>query len=89
MPKRIVLDDYVSKLRDERSIEIMMRDGQVFKIDPPQLWPDAIKQVENAVEQAQLLLGGEEAYAQFVAAGGNAQIINAMIADGFEADVPE
>lgn len=88
MPKRetrrVVLSDFKAKKRDEGAIEIEAEDGTVFRIDPPALWPDdalVLAKEKRAVELATLLLGGEDGYRAFVAAGGSAALLDAIIGE--------
>lgn len=83
MPRRIKLADYKQKKRDEGAIEIEMEDGSVFHVDPPELWPDEIQPLalaEDGVGMAKILIG-EDRYADFVAAGGTASMVSAMVGD--------
>lgn len=86
MARRVVLADHLAKLSD-RGIDIEAG-GEVFHIPPPQMWPDA---VDDAIGEAAVakVVFGEDRYAEFVAAGGNARIFGSIVSDGFDATVPE
>lgn len=74
--QRVVLSDYKAKRRDEGAVEIETEDGQVFRIDPPELWPDDIQenlQSGNNIAIARALIG--ERYDDFVASGGSANLL--------------
>lgn len=88
MGRRIVFTDHQQKLR-ERGTDLEMPDGTVFHIDPPQLWPDTVDEAPSELETCKILLGGDERYNAFVAAGGNYRMIVALVNDGFEATIPE
>lgn len=61
-------------------IELETADGAVFAIPSIELWDDAVWASADAgpVEQAKALLGGER-YAEFVAAGGSASVIQYVV----------
>lgn len=91
MARRIVLADYKQKKRDEEAIEIETEDGTIFAIDPPALWPDEIQPLalgEDMVGMAKMLIG-EDKYAAFVAAGGSAAMVGAMVGEELGLDVGE
>lgn len=80
---RVVLNDFKAKKMDEGAVDIET-DGGVFTIPPPELWPDEAQDFmpeKDYVGLMKLLLGGDERYAEFVAAGGSAAIANAIVAD--------
>jgi hypothetical protein len=61
--------------RTGSAIEVETDDGQVFEVPTPHFWPDEASQLIGKgrdVELATMLLGGEESYAKFKAAGGRA-----------------
>lgn len=89
--RRVVLDDYKAKKSAEGSIEIETSAG-VFTIPPPELWPDEVGTFARAnddVGAATVLLGGEDRYREFVAAGGSATIVWSIIKDEKGATLPE
>ncbi len=86
MGRRIVLEDHKSKLA-ERGIDIEAG-GESFHIDPPQLWPDLIDGLDE-FETAKAIMGGEDRYNEFVAAGGSYRLLGSIIEGGFEATIPE
>lgn len=81
--RRVVLNDYKSKKRDEGAIDIET-DGGVFSIDPPELWPDGAQKAAQSGDNEALgvlLLGGRGEYDQFVTAGGTAMILLGIVQD--------
>lgn len=87
--RRIVLDDYKGKKRDEGAIDIETADG-VFSIDPPELWSDeaaAAAAANDGPGIARALLGDK--YDAFIAAGGSGTVIMSIIADEHRAPVGE
>lgn len=81
---RVKLSDWKGKKRDEGAIEIEVDDGTIYRIDPPDLWPDdALKASEDRdpVALATALVGGSEKYQAFVAAGGNAAIVAGLLGE--------
>lgn len=89
---RVVLSDFKAKKRDEGAIEIEAEDGTVYRIDPPELWPDeaaVAAQAEDVVGLATALIGGPEKYQEFVAAGGSAAIVSSVLAEVHGIEVGE
>ncbi len=82
--KRTVdLEDYKASKAEEGSIPIRTKTGDVFVIPPPALWPDeTLGLVENrdVIAAARLLIGADR-YDDFVAQGGTAQLVFALIKD--------
>lgn len=85
--RRIVLKDHLAALED-RGIDIEAPDGTVFFIPPPELWSDEASSTVGLVAQATVVMG-EEQYAAFVAAGGNARMLNALLEEMVGVTVPE
>lgn len=80
--KRVKLSDFKDRKRDEGAIDIEGDDGTVFRIEPPELWPDEVHSIDaskDPVAFARALLGGEERYAAFVAAGGTAGVLAGIL----------
>lgn len=90
---RVKLTDFKAKKRDEGAIEIEADDGTVFRVEPPELWSDDIVSMSadrtQVIEMATALLGGEEEYERFKAAGGSAAVLSAIVADEHGLDVGE
>lgn len=91
MPKRYKLTDYKQEKREAGGIEIEADDGRVFKIDPPELWPDEVLELINVespdvIAVARLLLDDYEA---FKAAGGSAVIVATLAREELGGSVPE
>lgn len=82
--KKINLAEFKSAKRAAGAIEITGENGKTWTIDPPELWPDEAQPVAASgdyVGLAKLVLGGDDEYAAFVAAGGTAAMVGMMIAD--------
>lgn len=89
--RRVVLADYKERKADEGAIDVVLPDGTVFRIPPPELWPDgAMRKIQAAnrpgaeaydiEEQARDICGAAE-FELFVAQGGSAVLIQALIKD--------
>lgn len=78
--RHVVLADFKAKKEQEGAIDIET-DAGVFTIPPPELWPDeAIEQMDSdPVAASKALLG--DRYTEFVAAGGSAALIMAIVGD--------
>lgn len=77
---RFVLSDYKDTKRREGAIHIDAGE-KTFVIDPPELWSDeALASAENPLKIGPLVMG-EEAFAEFVEAGGSGGILLSMIGD--------
>lgn len=86
--RRVLLTDYKDKKRREGSIEIETDDGQVFTVDPPELWPDVkFSDLEN--EAVGRLLLGDEPFERFIAAGGTATILLGILNEKHDLTVGE
>lgn len=78
----VILSDYKAKKAEEGAIDIVAGD-ETFTVPPAALWPDEMTTPEvrgDWVAQAKLLLG-DDAYARFVAAGGTAVLLQAIVND--------
>lgn len=78
--KRYKLSEIVTKVRMEKpTIEIETDNGQVFEIDPPELWPDEAlqKSQTDPIGAAKLIV---KDYAKFVKAGGSAALAMQVVA---------
>lgn len=82
--RRVVnLADFKAKRRDEGAIDVVAEDGNTYRIDPPELWPDEASERAEAgdlVAAARAVMGAEQ-YEAWVAAGGTASLVMAIIAD--------
>lgn len=87
MGRKVVFEDHLAKIRD-RAIDIEMANGDSFHIDPPELWPDTVNDADE-LETAKIILGGEERYEAFVAAGGSYRALGSIIEGGFGETIPE
>lgn len=85
--RRIILKDHLAKLED-RGVDFEAPDGTVFFIPPPELWPDEANTAVGLNAQAVAVMG-EEQYAAFKAAGGNARIVNDELEKMLGTTVPE
>lgn len=90
--RKVVLNDFKAKKMDEGAIDIEAADGTVFSVPPPELWPDEAQDFmpqKDYIGLAKLLLGGDDEYARFTAAGGSAALISAILADEHGATLGE
>lgn len=96
---RIKLSDYKERKADEGAIDIELDDGSLFRIPPPELWPDEVMErtrtltKENAheyplAEQARDIVGAEE-WARFTANGGTAVLFHSLLKEDHGADLGE
>lgn len=77
--RHVVLSDFKARKEQEGAIDIETDSG-VFTILPPELWPDAALDPDaDPITGARALLG--DRYDDFVAAGGSAAIISAIVTD--------
>lgn len=84
-PIKVNLADYKERKENEGAIDIEAG-GETFRIPPPELWPDEIGKLRgDLVAQASLLMG-EDRFAAFVAAGGSATLVDAILKDQHGAD---
>lgn len=74
------LSEFVERKRDQGAVEIVAG-GQTFTIDPPEVWSDEvlILSTTDPVGAARALMG--EQYEPFVAAGGSASRVLAILQD--------
>jgi hypothetical protein len=87
MGKKVNLAAYKAEKQAEHGIEIEGENGEVFRVDPPHLWPDEVlEQLDTAgglstgtVRVARALLGDQ--YDAFVAAGGSAALLSMIVED--------
>lgn len=91
MATRIRLTDYKERKESEGAIDVETDDGQVFRIPPPELWPDSVGKLvrENDLVGLGEALLGADGYARFVEAGGSAVILNGIFAEVHGVDVGE
>lgn len=76
MSKRYQLSQVVAELREDRpGIEIEADGGAVFRVPPPELWPDLAidKASSDPIAAARVLLGDQ--YNEFTEAGGSAALL--------------
>lgn len=89
--RKVKLSDFKAKKELEGAIDLEMDDGTVFRIPPPELWPDAVAELNqnNDTIGAARALIGEDRYEEFVAKGGNAMAVLGVIGDEHGITVPE
>lgn len=80
-PARVLLSDFKAKKEEEGAVDIDCGDGKVFRIPPPVLWSD--EQLSAARSAQADPIGAYRSifpwYDEFVAAGGSAAILDAVI----------
>lgn len=86
MARTIDVDEYIADLA-KGGLDLVLA-GQTFHVDDPQLWPDDLVK-QDLVGQATAVLGGPERYAEFVAAGGRARMLQVIIEKDMGLTVPE
>lgn len=77
---KVRLSEWRERREAAGALDIETDDGQVFRIPPPELWPDAVYEAEGVVDRVRLILG-EDTWAQAQAAGLSATALNAIWAD--------
>lgn len=83
-PTKVKLADFKERKAEEGAIDVEAEDGQVFRIPPPELWPDEVGELARTgdlVALAVAVLGGEDRFEAFKAAGGTATLLNAIVGD--------
>lgn len=88
---KINLREFTDRKRSEGAIEIET-DSETFTIEPPELWSDdlvAIATTGDNLALSKALLGGDEAYARFVAAGGSQAAMGAILAEATGFTLPK
>jgi hypothetical protein len=77
------LSEVIERKRSEGVTEIETDDGQVFTVDPVSLWSDDV--IANAqkdqIAAAVALLGGQDSYDKFKAAGGSAALLLTIVSE--------
>lgn len=86
-PKRVSLDSFKEMRRNEAGIEVEAG-GDVFVIDPPDLWPDDMAGKVKSDEDYIRFVMGDQADG-FIAAGGTGRLINALMEKYEHLPVPE
>lgn len=89
--RRYKMSEIVTEIHERKpTIDIEMDDGQVFSVPPAELWSDEALNLtsDDPVAAASALLGAK-AYGEFVAAGGSAALMFAIIAKEAGVDVGE
>lgn len=84
MAKKINLSEYIERKRAEHSIDIELGDGSTVTLPPVELWPPEYRERLDAGDRegaAVVLLGGQEAYDRFRAAGGSFNVLNGIFID--------
>lgn len=91
---KVKLSDFKAKQEDEGAIDLTMDNDSVYRLAPPQLWPDSVgdylanKELREAARVIVELLDGQN-YEEFVAVGGSAQIVMGVIETVHGESVPE
>jgi hypothetical protein len=82
-PVRVKLSDFKERKELEGAIEIETDDGQVFRLPPPEVWPDEVEELYRKREIVSMCraIMGDEPYDRYVAAGGSASLLNAIFAE--------
>lgn len=82
---KVDLSEYVERKINEGAIEITAGDEK-FVVPPAELWPDELSEYRgDLVKQAECIMGAE-VFARFKAAGGTANLLDAIIKDTHGAD---
>jgi hypothetical protein len=76
---KVKLSDFRERKRAQGTVEIEADDGTVFKVDPPELWPDEVNFARNNVAAAKIILGDQ--YEAFIAAGGTALLLVGIVGE--------
>jgi hypothetical protein len=83
IPKRYNIAKVIAENREQHpDIEIEGVDGRIFTVPAPEMWPDEVHVAaskNDLIALATAMLGGEEVYAEFRAAGGSAAVLNAVV----------
>lgn len=89
---KVKLSDFKAEKADEGAIEIEDDNGEIYHIDPPELWSDditALNDADDNIGVARALIGGDDQYEKFVAAGGSAMLLLSIIGDTHGVSVGE
>lgn len=80
---RVKLTDFKAKKADEGAVEIEADDGEIYRIDAPEVWSDEIAELAQSEDQVAVAraLIGEDRYDAFVAAGGTAMLVMAIVSE--------
>lgn len=91
--RTVKLSDFKAKKEQEGAIDLVMNDESVWRIPPPELWPDAVGEMlakTDTLGAARALVeAGGKSYAEFVAVGGSAAIVLSVVGDEHGMDIPE
>lgn len=84
-PHKVSLSDFKERKENEGAIDIEAG-GKTFRVPPAELWPDEVSTLRgDLVAQAKCIMG-DEAFGGFQAAGGTANLLDAIIKDVHGAD---
>lgn len=88
-PVMINLADFKKRKEREGSIPVELDDGHIFRIPPPELWPDAFYTKTEAAkkngggydleEMARDMVGNDAEYDRFLANGGSAGLFHSLL----------
>lgn len=88
---KINLRELTDRKRAEGAIEIET-DNETFVVDPPELWSDDVIALATGGDNLGLskaLLGGDDVYARFVAAGGSQAVMGLVLTEMIGAALPK
>jgi hypothetical protein len=88
---KINLRELTDRKRAEGQIEIET-DSETFLVDPPELWTDEMLELAESGDNLALtkaLLGGDDAYARFKAAGGSQAVMGFILSESAGFAVPK
>lgn len=87
----VKLSDFKAKKEAEGAIDIEGNSGQIYRVPPPEIWPDSISSLlaANDMIGAARALIGDDRYEEFVADGGSSSAVLAIVADVHGISLPE
>lgn len=77
---------------DKGALDINMGDGVIVRLPPPELWPNAVRELVLSgapVEEHHRAILGDAGYDQWVGAGGTTDALEWFIRNRHELTVPE
>lgn len=94
MARRVLIGDLIrdhQKKFEDRGVDIVLEDNVTIRVPAPQLWSDEVLKLGargDVVGAARALIGDDQ-FDLLVAAGGNANMLMAIVEDETGATVPE
>lgn len=79
--RKIIFAEVEQAKRDEQGFDLEMPNGETFSVDSPLFWPEGWERAEGKRDLAVMVLGGEDRFAAFEAAGGTAAMLDAILGD--------